>query len=365
MKKHFRLLFAVLAIITATGKVHSNIVIDNIQYVETLSFNDEGWNMRLFQHYMYNPTQTIDSIVFENDNKFYKVKTDSIASFNAKTASTYGDYTPLDKISYTLSNNSFEPELALNNQADRIVIRIYMDGHEFPYRVPQYLGWGEGTNIRAIGTDEYLKGNPPGSMDELGFTICNSKSCNIILTGKLYGIDGSVLMNHRLNYYYTWDAISSEAVIATDADGYFIKELPVNKKHELNFFRGANRGGGYHFQPIQISDQPGDTVFADIKLTSITVSEKEVTQAEPQALFFAYPNPAEGFVNFSYILNGTAQEAVMSIFCANGKLLKQLPIPSPEGKIELLLGREFAPGTYTYSVSSQGRIIYQGRFAVK
>jgi hypothetical protein len=344
--KHQRVLLMLLFFFP--GFISYSNIAPSISSIDSLVISENSWSFK-FKHNGY--SHSIDTVL--------------IISNTDTSSITNEAYDFLKEHGYlVVTPESLNTPIEIKQEGGRIRVADKNTYKGWPFDEPKLsIRYGNDSSacIRSPKEGEFISALEGwGSCD---YTVCNSKSCNIILTGKLYGIDGSLLKNHRFNYY--WEGAEYGAVIASDSDGHFTKKLTVTVKHELSFFSGANRGGGYFFEPIEISDHPGDTVFADIKLTSITVSEKEVIPAEPQALFFAYPNPADGFVNFSYKLNGTAQEAVMSIFCANGKLIKQLPITSPEGKIELLLGREFPAGTYPYTVSSQGKVIYKGRFAVK
>jgi hypothetical protein len=315
-----------------------------------LEFFEAGWELEItrFRPYEYE-FSSADSVFIKSGNDSAKIKTDVLSVLKSGNSKTI-----------KVSKDDLEADIEFNLEKGRIGISFFFENAAYH----DYLEWGEMPErcIRELKAGEHIISY--ASYSNCNYAVCRDTVCTFIIQGEFNGTSTSIPEGTEFQF-------GSGGSIIVGGDGTYtgfaysgrlvtVSEIYILSRN--NF--GDTEYKVYKVEDLSLSYNPGDTVLININLKEDFVSVPE-TQAEPQALFFAYPSPADGFVNFSYKLNGTAQEAVMSIFCANGNLVAQLPINSPEGKIELLLGSEFPAGTYPYTVSSQGLIIYQGRFAVK
>jgi hypothetical protein len=77
-----------------------------------------------------------------------------------------------------------------------------------------------------------------------------------------------------------------------------------------------------------------------------------------------FPNPASAYINITYEAFGENELPVLQLIDSNGRMVKTIQLDPRAGKLNLPLAG-FAPGLYTWSVSSDNAVKGTGKFIVQ
>lgn len=345
-----------LSIILVSGALKANIL-PRPALIDTIQFYDNGrWclSLSVLSTEIF-PVKPLDSIALCSGS-------DTIRIDSAVFVYTTISETP-SRVNIKIFSDSLSQDFPLYPQSDSLYVTCFYKLAESPKVITpesDWIVWGDydGSCVRGVKENEYIisYSDWPGCK----YAICRDTICSVTLLGKVYNQDGTIIPNFKFFLFHP-------NIIETNSSGLFSGFAYSGTATTFDDIYEANYNQGYKSYKIEsftVNGNPGDTIYQDIHLKEMYVSEKETEPSAP-AMFFSYPNPAGREIHFSYRIPEALADCKLEIFNIDGVYVGQIAVAQQEGDLLYNLGERYPAGSYSYVVSNNKSVIYRGRFFVK